>query len=557
MKNLSFGTKILISIIMSFLISYGITFFFIRKAVYNDHISLLLQKSQAITMQAENARDYMAELRTKYNAFDEEKILNEAKTLAATAANDKEKYALLKNTAYYYTIPVVVGWTIGAFKAEDLGHQFRVIRIGARNPEREATGVEIKMLADMQNSKSEDTYIIDEKSNSLRYMRGVVLKKDCMLCHGTVKDYPEGNGYDPLGFKMEGWQEGSINGAFQIIASLAPMKKSIFNTLVTIGFIAGVIILLSIVVVYLLVNRLAIRPVKEIRKFAEIIAQGDLTYSISSESTDDIGKTINAVNNMNDNLKTIVGKIIDSSTQLAATADQIADSNSTFSQVISEQASSVEETSATMVQMTASSKSTMDNANSANSVAIETRKIAEEGIPVMENTIKAMDEISISSDKIRNISSVIEEISFQTTLLALNAAVEAARQGEHGRGFAVVAGEIRNLAKKTSESTKEIKLLINETSEKILSGVEYSRLLNDKLADIIRSVKKSTDLMNEVNSASNEQSEGIKQVNLAIAEIDKVTQINSELVEKNAAAAEELAAQANEQLSFVQTFKVM
>ncbi len=307
---------------------------------------------------------------------------------------------------------------------------------------------------------------------------------------------------------------------------------------------------------WLLVGRLITGPVGKVAEAAERMAEGDLMVTLDATSRDETGRMMESLNRMAGNLKRILTQTIEASQQVSTAADQIAGACQNFSQRISEQASSVEETSATMQEMSASIRQTAENAREANKLAQATKASADAGSRVMEDTIEAMDEINRSSSKIANISNVIEEIAFQTNLLALNAAVEAARAGEHGKGFAVVASEIRNLAQRASQSAKEITGLIEESVEKTERGVNLAHELNRKLEEIGTSVKKVTDLMDEVAAAAAEQSSGTNQVNTAISQIDQTTQQNASLVEESAASAEELAAQAKELLNLVSFFKI-
>ncbi len=286
------------------------------------------------------------------------------------------------------------------------------------------------------------------------------------------------------------------------------------------------------------------------------IAEGDLTVAIEVKSSDETGQLLGAMHEMINGIKGVVNQTIEASHQVSQAADQISEANQSFSQKITEQAASVEETTATMEEMSASIKSTAENSREASNLARSSKSLADGGSAVMEDTIKAMDDINKSSRKIANISDVIEEIAFQTNLLALNAAVEAARAGEHGKGFAVVAAEIRSLAQRTTQSAKEINGLIEDSSEKTGKGVELAQELSRKLNEIGISIKKVTDLMDEVAAASQEQSAGINQVNTAMGQVDQATQANASLVEETSAAAEELAAQARSLLDVVSFFKV-
>ncbi len=556
LKKINFGIKIIVMVVVSFIVSYVISFLFFQDIIQRDSLQALLQKSKSVTLQAQSSGDYVSDLRGEHNVFAEERILEDTRETLEGITSTQERLEKLRATPYYYTIPIVVSWITGQSKADELGHEFRVVRMEARNSEREARGVEVDMLKKMKASNLMEYHIIDEEKNVLRYMRAVVLDKECMVCHGTVEDYPEGNGLDPVGFKMEGWSKGETHGALEILASLEPMQRSVRAALIQIAAVSAGIILVVIGLIFFLVRRLAIKPVRSIRSLMEDLAKGNLNRELEQNTEDDIGKTIEAVNNMVANLRRIIGQIQDSSYQVSDAAGQISDANNSFSQMISEQAASVEETSSTIEEMTASIENTAENITDANRIAETTRRMAEEGIPVMENTISGMDEINDSSERIANITNVIEDIAFQTNLLALNASVEAARAGDHGRGFAVVAGEVRNLAQRSSSSVKEITELINESRGKTQTGVELARKLGNQLEEIVESVRKTTDYINEVSAAMMEQRDGVRQVNTAVDQIDKVTQQNASLVEENAASAEELAAQAKEQLAMISFFQI-
>ncbi|TAN42524.1 MAG: HAMP domain-containing protein [Nitrospirae bacterium] len=294
------------------------------------------------------------------------------------------------------------------------------------------------------------------------------------------------------------------------------------------------------------------------------LSDGDLTFTIHEGDADadaahvkqSFSEIAGAMNSTIETLRNLISQSNEAANQVSSAADQISDASQNFSQKITEQAAAVEETSATIEEMSASIKQTAENSREANKLAQGSKSLADSGSQVMGDTIKAMDEINKSSSKIANISNVIEEIAFQTNLLALNAAVEAARAGEHGKGFAVVASEIRSLAGRTTESAKEINSLIEDSVEKTGRGVQLAQELSRKLDEIGGSIRKVTDLMNEVAAAAQEQASGTSQVNTAMTQIDQTTQQNASLVEETSAAAEELAAQAKELLGVISFFRI-
>ena len=235
---------------------------------------------------------------------------------------------------------------------------------------------------------------------------------------------------------------------------------------------------------------------------------------------------------------------------------EIAAGNSDLSQRTEEQASSLEETAASMEELTSTVKLNAENAKQANQLAIGSSDVASKGGEVINQVIVTMESINESSRKIVDIISVIDGIAFQTNILALNAAVEAARAGEQGRGFAVVAGEVRNLAQRSAAAAKEIKVLIDDSVEKVDGGSKLVDQAGQTMGEISASIKRVTDIMSEITAASMEQSAGIEQVNQAITQMDEVTQQNAALVEEAAAAAEAMEKQAHNLAVSVGAFKV-
>jgi methyl-accepting chemotaxis protein len=296
--------------------------------------------------------------------------------------------------------------------------------------------------------------------------------------------------------------------------------------------------------------------VAEAQNVLGCLANNDLTQEMTETYRGDLDKVKTSINAVVQNLSQTITTVREAVQAVSAGAEQITKGNEDLSQRTSEQASALEETSASMEEMTSTVKQNADNAKQANQLAIAARDIADKGGSVTVRAVEAMGEINKSSKKIADIITVIDEIAFQTNLLALNAAVEAARAGEHGRGFAVVAAEVRNLAQRSATAAKEIKGLINESIQRVNDGSELVNQSGKTLEEIVSSVKRVTDIIAEITAASQEQAQGIDQVNKAIMQMDETTQQNAALVEETTSASQSMKDQAKELMGQMDVFVV-
>ena len=286
------------------------------------------------------------------------------------------------------------------------------------------------------------------------------------------------------------------------------------------------------------------RPLGQALTLAEKVAAGDLTSHIEVSSKDETGQLMQALKHMNDSLAKVVGEVRQGTDTIATASSQIAAGNQDLSSRTEQQASSLEETAASMEELTSTVKQNADNARQANQLAVSASSVAVRGGSVVSQVVDTMGAINTSSKKIVDIIGVIDGIAFQTNILALNAAVEAARAGEQGRGFAVVAAEVRSLAQRSATAAKEIKVLIDDSVEKVGVGSRQVADAGKTMEEIVDSVRRVTDIMAEITAASQEQTQGIEQINQAITQMDQVTQQNAALVEEAAAAAASLQEQA-------------
>jgi len=328
------------------------------------------------------------------------------------------------------------------------------------------------------------------------------------------------------------------------------------STAIRITLIFSALATLAAIILGYFLTRSIVTPLREAVQIAENVAAGDLRTVIRVDSADETGQLMQALKKMNENLLRIVTEVR-SGTELITTASgEISLGNMDLSSRTEQQASSLEETASAMEQMTSTVKQNADNARQANELAALASKVAVQSGTAVNQVVNTMETINASSKKIVDIISVIDSIAFQTNILALNAAVEAARAGEQGRGFAVVASEVRNLAQRSASAAKEIAQLIQDSVNKVDEGGKQVARAGSTMEEVLASVKSVTEIMGEISIASHEQSSGIGEINMAITQMDQVTQQNAALVNQSAAAAQSLQEQAEQLSQAISIFKV-
>lgn len=323
---------------------------------------------------------------------------------------------------------------------------------------------------------------------------------------------------------------------------------------------AGVVLLavavLMLCAIYLGMRTIIIQPLKKAVDDLSKIADADLSDEIRPAGSNEIGQLFEAMRRMQKSIGDIVADVRRGSDSIYNGAREIASGNADLSSRTEQQASSLQETATSMEQLTATVKQNADNASQASSLANDASGTATRGGEVVDEVIVTMRGISDSSQKIADITGLIDSIAFQTNILALNASVEAARAGEQGRGFAVVAGEVRNLAGRSAEAAKEIKSLIESSVKQVQQGSTLVEQAGSTMKEVVTAVKRVTDIMDEISAASQEQSGGIEQVSQAVSQMDEVTQQNAALVQEAAAAAASLEDQAQHLEELVSVFSL-
>ncbi|MCU5773267.1 methyl-accepting chemotaxis protein [Erwiniaceae bacterium BAC15a-03b] len=326
------------------------------------------------------------------------------------------------------------------------------------------------------------------------------------------------------------------------------------------GFImmgsAFAVALIITLVTFIFLRRVIINPLHKAVSRIELIASGDLTAPMQPWGRSEIGTLSHNLQIMQQALMKTVGTVREGAVAIYQGSSEISAGNTDLSSRTEQQAAALEQTAASMEQLTATVKQNAENAHHASQLAADASGKARQGGDIVTGVVSTMNNISDSSKKIAEITTVINSIAFQTNILALNAAVEAARAGEQGRGFAVVASEVRSLAQRSAQAAKEIEGLISESVDLIGRGSSQVGQAGDTMGEIVDAVRRVTDIMAEIAAASDEQSRGIEQVSQAVTEMDNVTQQNASLVEQASAAASSLEEQAGRLTQAVAAFRL-
>ena len=383
-----------------------------------------------------------------------------------------------------------------------------------------------------------------ESSNNSEYLRSVrptlalknSLGKDCTACHQVP--------------------EGSVLGVVSMKVSLDKVNASLADQWLKSIVMAFITCIPILMLIYPFIRRVVTQPLEHCIMVAKGIASGDLTQQVEVSSHNEMGQLQQALKEMNTSLETVVRQVRAGTDTIFSTSSDIASGNLDLSNRTELQAETLENTAASMAEVTAAANQNADHARRANQLAQSASDVALRGGTVVAGVIDTMASINVSSKRIVDIIAVIDGITFQTNILALNAAVEAARAGEQGRGFAVVAAEVRNLAKHSANAAQEIKGLIDESVSKVDAGSNLVQQAGSTMNDIVESIRHVTDIMAEILEASAGQSSSIERVGNAIDNMNQVTQKNAALVEQAAAAAQSLQDQAEHLEHVVHAFKV-
>ena len=565
-SKLKIRSKILLPIILIFALAFAINEILVVRATKEAAFDAALNQARSVVQSLENSRERMGDL---WNAdiYDQEKLMADIKG------------------NFFSIVPIVAALSQGEALAEGADFTFRVPKVSPRNPKNEPSKVELEMLNYLKANPNEPEYWIEDKAiNSIRYMKPIKLTADCLACHGSLEHSITGTLTDPLGYTMEQWNVGEIHGAFEIIQPLDEVDAAVNASIFSGTALTLVAIALTVLILVLLLNRIITKPLGLLEHAMTRAAEGDLSTEVHYESEDEIGVIIKAQRKMRKGLVELITQFKLTAEQVASAATEIASAAEQSASGAGEQESQAGEVSSSIEQMAATIVESSQNASSATESARNAAEVAGEGGHIVQQTIEGMQAIAESvkassatiaelgkrSDEIGEIIGVLDDIADQTNLLALNAAIEAARAGEQGRGFAVVADEVRKLAERTTKATAEIAGMIKgiqedtsgavasmeEGTTQVEAGMELAVKAGDSLTSIVSVVSEVQKMIEQIATASDEQSAAAEQISGNVGNIASVSKQSAESAEQMAATAEQLNRQTDNLNELVSRFKL-
>ena len=522
------GALLLIAGTCIFGLTFGLGYAF-RRQFQEFALHEYVRSAEAITLQAEAVRDYMAKVRSS-GVYDEARLRRDIPALVKA-------------------VPIVASFETAGAKAQEAGFEFRVPKEFPRNPKNVPDTTELAILRSLQAREREaeppSHWIIDDQRRAIRYFRAIRLSQDCLGCHGDPIQsrtiWGREDGTDPTGARMEGWKAGEVHGAYEVIVPLAKMEAKVGKVtflVAMLGLMGGG---LALFLVDRALDRRVFRRLVAAQAVVDCVADGDLTVRIEDSRTDELSGLLGAFNRMTASLREVLTQIqgtantlASGSVQLSASSDQMSATSSQIARNTESQRDSADRTASAIIQLSASIAEVVSHVRRAQTQVEAAVGSAAEGDRAGGSTAEAMDAIQGATDRMVQAVQVIQEIARQTNLLSLNAAIEAAKAGVHGKGFAVVAEEVRKLAERSSVSAKEIGSLIQASNQAVSMGRSTADDTVQALRGIRSNIQELSTLTLGIEHAANEQSQTS---NEAARQVD----VQASEAMQNAAAAAQIA----------------
>ncbi|QJB55682.1 methyl-accepting chemotaxis protein [Pseudodesulfovibrio sp. zrk46] len=557
----------------------------IREASHED----VIHQSRAVILMAEAARDEMG------------------KKLGMGVIRPFEQ--IDNREALVEAVPIITAINMAQRNAKELDYEFRVPKVSPRNPKNTPTEFELGVIKEIKEKDLKEKIIIED--DRILYFRPIKLTKDCLYCHGDPK-----GAKDPVGGTKEGWKEGEIHGVFEIVASLDTANAKIQSAEIFTAIEALVIVIVIAFASWFLVNIVIVSPLFRIRSFAQSVAEGDLDAEPEGKFSAELGVVKEAISKMVANLKEkmleaanqkeqaeaakgeaekamdeakeqeakanelltkmqrvageaslIAEQVTSAADELSSQADQVSSGAEVQRERTAQTATAMEEMNATVLEVAKNSANSASSAQQAKDQAQEGARIVTDVIAAISEvqqltvTLKSsMDELGSQTTDIGQIMNVIEDIADQTNLLALNAAIEAARAGEAGRGFAVVADEVRKLAEKTMDATKQVGTAIQTIQDGASSNIRsvdtaataveratgLANQSGEALGHIVEFADETSGQVQSIATAAEEQSAASEEINQAVDDINMIASETAQGMNQSAEAITELARLSNE-----------